>query len=166
MLYEFNGKKPNIDPEVLIQDGVKIEGDVTIKNGASIWYNSTIRADINKVVIGECSNVQELTTIHVDFDCPTIVGNFVTIGHNCVLHGCEIGNGSLIGMGSIVLNNAKIGENCLVGAGSVVGQNFTCEDNMLIIGNPATAKRLLKPHELEYIKKNTLEYVEFAKKHR
>lgn len=166
MNYEFEGKNPVVAKSALIQDGVRLEGEVIVKNNASIWYNSTLRADIAQIIIGENSNVQELTTIHVDYDKPTIVGDNVTVGHNCVLHGCTIGENSLIGMGSIILNGAEIGSNCLVGAGSVVSQNFSCESGMLVIGNPAVAKRPLKDSEQEYILKNTSDYVKLAQKHK
>lgn len=165
-LYKYRDKYPHIATSAYIQEGVKICGNVIIEEDVNIWFNSTIRADINSITLKKGCNVQELSTIHVDATFPTIIGENTTIGHNCIIHGANIGNNVMIGMGSIVLNGANIPEGCFVGAGSLVTQNASFEPNTLIIGSPAKAIRKVKDIEREYIRKNALEYIELAKEYK
>ncbi|MEG0686238.1 MAG: gamma carbonic anhydrase family protein [Erysipelotrichales bacterium] len=165
-LYEFNGIKPTIADDVYIQDGVRIEGDVEISEGVSIWYNTTIRGDLNSIYIGKGSNVQELSSLHVDDDYPLSIGDNVTIGHNCIVHGATVGNDCLIGMGSTLLNGCEIPDNCLVGAGSLVTQNAKFNPGMLIVGRPAKEVRPLKEEEKAYVKGNCANYAKLALKHK
>lgn len=166
MIRSFENKKPNISDQAYIQEGVKIIGEVVIEKNVSVWYNSTLRADLDLIHIKEGSNVQELTTIHNDKGFPVIIGSNVTIGHGCVIHGAIIGDNCLIGMGTTILNGAKIANNCLVGAGSLVSPNSKFEDEyMLIMGSPAKVARPLKESEIEYLKQNALNYQEMAQRH-
>ena len=103
----------------IVKEAVVI-GDVTIGDGSCVLFHAVIRGDDDRIEIGRCTNIQDNCTVHVDRGCPAIIGNYVTVGHNAVLHGCTIGDGSLIGMGSVILNRAKIGKECLIGAGSLV----------------------------------------------
>ncbi len=165
-LYKYKDKYPEVARSAYIQEGVKICGDVVIEDDVNIWFNSTIRADLNKVVLKKGCNIQELTTIHVDYDFSTTIGENTTIGHNCIIHGATIGNNVVIGMGAIILNGAIISDGCLVGAGSLITQNASFEPETLIIGSPAKAIRLIKENEKEYIIKNGVEYVALAKEYK
>ncbi|WP_312642280.1 gamma carbonic anhydrase family protein [Hydrogenoanaerobacterium sp.] len=152
-------KKPTIDESSLILQGAVVTGDVTIGRGCSVWYNAVLRGDIAPIVVGEGSNVQDCSVLHVDHSNPIIVGKGVTIGHGAILHGCEIGDNSLIGMGAIVLNGVKIGKDCMVGAGALVTQGTQVPDGSLILGNPAKVKRPLTQEEIEHNKTNAAEYL-------
>lgn len=165
-LYEFDGKTPKVADKAYIQDGVKIVGDVVIEDYVSVWFNSTIRGDLTPITIKKHSNIQELTTIHSDAPFDVIIGENVTIGHNCVIHGAVIGNNVLVGMGSTLLNGCRIGDDCLIGAGSLITQNAEFESGMLIMGRPAKAIRPLKTEELELIKENASEYSKLAQKYK
>lgn len=151
-------KEPLLDPETFIAQGAAVIGRVVLKKGASVWFNAVLRADIADIVIGEYSNVQDNSVIHVDYDVPALVGNYVTIGHGAILHACKIGNNTLIGMGAVILDRAIIGNNCLVAAGSLVPPGKTFPDSSLILGNPATVVRTLTEAEKDQIVKNAHNY--------
>ena len=129
---------PNLHPTSFVAKGAQIIGDVELKSYASVWYNCVLRADINKVIIGERSNIQDNSTIHLENDLGGQVGNDVTVGHNVILHGCNIENGALIGMGSIIMNGVKVGKGSIIGAGSVVTKSVS--SSVTVIGNPAREK--------------------------
>lgn len=137
-------------------------GDVTIKENASIWYHATVRGDRAAIVIGSGSNIQDNCVVHVDAEHPVTIGNHVTVGHSAVLHGCEIGDNSLIGMGAIVMNGCVIGKNCIVGAGALVTGNIRIPDNSLVLGNPAGIKRRVTEREVEANLQNARLYAEEA----
>jgi len=151
-------RKPSLDPETFIAENSTVIGRVILKKRASVWFNAVLRADIADIVIGEYSNVQDNSVIHVDYDVPVIVGDYVTIGHGAILHACKIGNNTLVGMGAIILDRALIGNNCLVAAGSLVPPGKTYPDGSLILGNPATVVRTLTEAEKEHIIKNARDY--------
>lgn len=154
-----------ISPEAHIAKESVIVGDITIGKGSSVFYHCTLRADGAPIIIGEGTNIQDNTVIHVDPEDPTIIGDGVTVGHSCIIHGCEIGNETLIGMGSTILNGAKIGKNCLIGANSLVTQNAVIPDGMLALGSPAKVKRPLTEEELANIYVDRDEYIELSKLH-
>ena len=165
MIKSFEGIKPTIDDSAFIAETADIIGNVTIKENASIWYKAVLRGDDGKVIVGENSNVQDGTIVHCGENEPTIIGNNVTIGHAAIIHGCKIGNNSLIGMGSTVLDNAEIGEFTMVGAGSLVtGKKFP--SGVLLLGSPAKVVRELTEEEKLSLKKSALHYVEMGKKHK
>lgn len=145
-------------------EGSQIIGDVTLGQDSSVWYNAVIRGDMDKIIIGERTNIQDNCTLHVDKGFPLTIGSDVTVGHGSILHGCSIGDNTLIGMGSIVLNSAKIGRNCVIGAGSLITQNKEIPDGMLAFGNPVSIIRPLTDEEIEQIKLSADHYVEEAKK--
>lgn len=120
-----------------VADTAVIIGKVRIKSGASIWFGAVLRGDNEWIEIGERTNIQDNCTLHTDPGFPLTVGNGCTVGHNAILHGCVIGNSTLIGMGAIVLNGAKVGSNCIVGAGALVGEKMIVPDNTLVVGSPA-----------------------------
>ena len=144
-IYALDGQKPDLPPvgDYYIADTAVVIGRVRLKPGASIWFGSTLRGDNEWIEVGEGSNVQENCTFHTDMGYPLTIGAACTIGHNVILHGCTIGEKSLIGMGAILLNGAKIGRNSLVGAGALVTEGKEFPDNSLIVGSPARAIRTL-----------------------
>ncbi|ABX31379.1 ferripyochelin binding protein (fbp) [Petrotoga mobilis SJ95] len=163
MLHEYKGKYPVVQEDVFLAPGCQIIGDVKIAKGSSIWYNATLRADIGSITIGEFSNIQDNSVVHIDTEYPTIIGNYVTIGHNAIIHGCEISDNCLIGMGAIILNGAKIGEGCLIGAGALVTENKIIPPKSLVLGVPAKVIRNLTDEEFEQIKEHAKEYFNLAK---
>ena len=143
MIKCFNEISPNIHIDTYISETVDIIGDVTINTGVYIWFGARLRADMNKIVIGENANIQENSVVHVDKNSPTIIGKNVTIGHGAIIHGCTISDNVLVGMGSIILNNAKIGKNTIIGAGALVSQGKEFPEGVLVLGNPAKVIREL-----------------------
>lgn len=134
-----------------IANSSDVYGDVTLGEGSTIWFQSVLRGDSNTIAIGKMSNVQDGTIVHVDHGAPTNIGDYVTIGHACIIHGCTIHSGALIGMGATVLNHAEIGENSLIGAGSLVTEGTVIPANSLAFGSPARVIRKLTPEEIKKI---------------
>ena len=157
---------------VKIAEGARIAkqsvilGDVTIGRDSCVLYYAVIRGDDAPVVIGEETNIQENCTIHVSHNMPTHIGNNVTIGHNAVVHGCTIGDRTLIGMGAVILDGAKIGSDCIVGAGALVTGKMDAPDGSMILGSPAKVVRPLKPEEIEGNRAAMEEYLEAAAQYR
>ena len=145
-----------------IYDGAHVVDDVTLGDKVSVWYNAVVRGDLEPVTVGERSNIQENSVVHVSTNYPVKIGKNVSIGHNAIIHGCTIEDNVLIGMGAIVLNGAHITKNCLVGAGALVTENKTFPEGSLIIGSPAKAVRELTKEEIKEISENADEYVELA----
>lgn len=148
-----------ISDKAYITKTAVIEGDVTIEKDVSIWYGAVLRGDLASIYVGEGSNVQENCTLHVDRNCPVKIGKGVTIGHGAIIHGCEVGDNSLIGMGAIVLNGAVIGKNCIIGAGALVTGGTVIPDNSLVIGSPGKVKREVTEAEIAANRENAEEYV-------
>ena len=165
MIKTYKNKIPHIGKDVFIAENAFIIGDAEIDNGCSIWFGAVIRADEDKIIIGKNTNIQDNCTLHVDKNKPVIIGENVTVGHNAVVHGCEIGDCSLIGMNSTILDGAKIGKNCVVGAGAVVTQNKTFPDNSLIMGIPAKAVGIVDFAAIESILLNAGHYAQKAKEY-
>lgn len=140
---------PQIDPSAFVAKGAIIMGDVTLKAESSVWYNAVLRCIDEPIVVGEGSNIQDNTVIHVDKGYPVIIGKHVTVGHSSIIHGCTIGDNSLIGMGSTIMNGAVIGNNCIIGAGALVTQNTVIPDYSLVLGSPAKVIRQLSPADVE-----------------
>lgn len=166
MILQFNGISPNINEDAYISESVDIIGDVQIDENANIWFGARLRADMNKILVGANSNIQENAVVHVDVESPVIIGENVTIGHSAIIHGCNISNNVLVGMGSIILNNAKISSNSIVGAGALVTQGKEFEEGILILGNPAKAVRKLSEEEIKSIQKSSDNYVALSKKYK
>ena len=157
-----NFTKPVLGKNVFIADGAIVRGDVTLDDYANIWFNAVVRADADSITIGKNSNVPDNCVLHVDIDAPLHIGDNVTIGHGAIIHGCTIGNNSLIGMGAIILNHSVIGKNCIIGAGALVTQNTVIPDNSLVIGSPAKVKRTVTDSEIDDITHNAIHYVNEA----
>ena len=148
-----------VHKSVKILEGARIVGNVKIDENSSVWYNSVIRGDMAPISIGKCSNVQDNCVIHSSYSYPVVVGDYVSAGHAAVLHGCIIGDNTLIGINSTVLNGAKIGKNSIVGAGAVVTEGKLFEDGNLILGVPARVVRKLDDEEIESVRENALRYI-------
>ena len=153
---------PKIHKSTYISETSAIIGNVDLDENVNIWFGAVLRGDLESIVIGKNTNIQENSVIHTDRDNKVVIGEGCTIGHGAIIHGCEIGNNVLVGMGSIILNGAKIGNNTIIGAGSLVTSNKVFEDNVLILGNPAKVVRKLTQEEIENNKKSCLNYIELS----
>src|SRR5690606_18210923 len=160
-IYALDGKAPRFEdlPSNWVAPDATLIGDITVGRNVSIWFGVVARGDNEPIVIGADSNVQEHTIMHTDPGFPLTIGSGCTIGHRAVLHGCTIGQDSLIGMGAIVLNGARIGRNCLVGAGALVTEGKEFPDNSLIVGAPAKAVRLLNETAIAGLRASAEHYV-------
>jgi carbonic anhydrase/acetyltransferase-like protein (isoleucine patch superfamily) len=161
-IYQLGESTPDIDPSAWVAESANVIGKVRLEANSSVWFNVTIRGDNDLITLGENSNLQEGAVLHTDPGKPLTIGKNVTVGHQAMLHGCTIGDGSLIGMQAIVLNNAKIGKNCLVGAGAVVTEGKEFPDNSLIIGSPAKVARTLTDEQAAALGRSSASYVERA----
>jgi len=163
----YQGITPTIDPSVFIADGVHIIGDVEIGKDSSVWYNTVIRGDVNFIRIGERTNIQDNTVVHVtNKKFPTHIGSNVTIGHSAVIHACTINDYSLIGMGAIVLDDAKVGPFALVAAGAVVTMGMVIPEGMLAAGVPAKIIRILTDDERKFLIKSAQNYIDYVATYR
>ena len=144
---------------IFIAPGAFVIGDVTLGENVGIWYNAVVRGDTNSIYIGNNTNVQDNTTLHTDKDFKLHIGDGVTIGHNAVVHGCTVGDNTVIGMGSIILSGAVIGKNCIIGAGSLVTGKMNIPDGSLVMGSPAKIARPLMKQEIESNRENAVHYV-------
>ena len=159
------GRTPQVHPTAFVAAGARVVGGVTLSAGASVWYNAVLRADGDTITIGVGSNLQDNVSVHVDNGRPVVIGENVSVGHNAVVHGCTIGNGSLIGMGAVVLNGAVIGEGCLVAGGAVVLEGTVVPPGSLIAGVPAKVRRELTADERAGIVRNALVYRDHVVEH-
>ena len=158
-IYQLGESRPHIDDTAYVADNASVIGQVELKAHASVWFGATLRGDNELISIGENSNLQEGCVLHTDMGFPLTVGKDVTVGHQAMLHGCTIGDGSLIGIQAVILNGARIGRNSLVGAGALVTEGKEFPDNSLIIGSPAKAVRTLSEEQIAGLKKNSASYV-------
>jgi len=167
MIYSLGEKKlKESSNDFWVAPNAAVIGDVELKKNSSIWFNATLRGDNDPIIVGENSNIQDGSVCHTDDGMPLIIGDNVTIGHKVILHSCQIGNNSLIGMGSTILNNAKIGNYCLVGANTLITEGKEFPDNSMIVGTPGKIKRELTEVERNLIDLSALHYVENMKRFR
>ena len=159
MIYSLGDLVPKIAEDAYVADSAIVIGSVRIASKASIWYGTVLRGDNDLIEIGERSNIQDGTVIHVDKNTPTKIGKNVSIGHSAMVHGCTIDDGSLIGIGSVILDNARIGKNSLVGAKSLVTEGKIFPDDSLILGSPAKLIRTLTEQEISQLFANAEIYV-------
>ena len=157
-------KTNNIDLSANIVKESVILGDVSIGEDSTVLFHAVLRGDDDSIRVGKYSNIQDNCTVHADRGYPAVIGDCVTVGHNAVVHGCTVGDGSLIGMGAIVLNGAQIGKECLIGAGSVVLEGTVIPDGCLAVGCPATVKRSLTEEERRKLYDSSWSYVETGRK--
>ena len=165
-IYSLDDVAPLISGRAWVADSAQVIGRVELADDASVWFGSVIRGDSDSIRIGSRSNIQDSSVLHTDEGIPLTVGDDVTIGHRVMLHGCTIGDGSLIGIGAVVLNKAKIGKGCLVGAGSLVTEGKEFPDGSMIMGSPARMIRQLTPEQIEGIRNIARHYVENANRFR
>lgn len=158
-IYQLGEHAPEIDPSAYVAESATLIGQVTLAPDSSVWSGVTIRGDNERITIGAGSNVQENTVMHTDLGYPLTVGARVTVGHQAMLHGCTVGDGSLIGIQAIVLNGARIGRGCLVGAGALVTEGKEFPDHSLILGSPAKAVRTLTEEEVQRLQLAAASYV-------
>ncbi len=157
---------PRVDPTAWVADSAQVMGNVTLEADASIWFGVVIRGDNEPITIGEGSNIQDASVLHSDLGKPLTVGKRVTVGHGVMLHGCTVGDESLIGIGAVVLNGAVIGKHCLVGAGSLVTEGKVFPDGSMIMGSPARVVRQLTPEQMDGLRMSAQHYIDNANRFR
>jgi carbonic anhydrase/acetyltransferase-like protein (isoleucine patch superfamily) len=159
-------EKPVVHPSAFVADDAVLVGGVIVGEHASIWYQCVLRGDINRIKIGARSNIQDGTVIHVSDDFAAVIGDGVSVGHRAIIHACEIGDETLVGMGAIVMDGAAIGPRCIIGAGAMVTKNFQAPEGSLIVGSPARVVRTLSAEEKEKNAALAAKYVEVARRYR
>jgi carbonic anhydrase/acetyltransferase-like protein (isoleucine patch superfamily) len=165
-IYALDDVVPFISESAWVADSAQVIGQVELAENASVWFGTVIRGDSDSIRIGRRSNVQDASVLHTDAGIPLVVGDDVTIGHHVMLHGCTIGDGSLIGIGAVILNKARIGKGCLVGAGSLVTEGKEFPDGSMIMGSPAKVTRQLTPDQMEGVRNIAQHYVENSRRFR
>jgi carbonic anhydrase/acetyltransferase-like protein (isoleucine patch superfamily) len=165
-IYQLDEHSPQLAEGAWVADSAEVMGQVRIGARASVWFNTVVRADNALIDIGAETNIQDGTVLHCDPGKPLHIGQGVTVGHNVMLHGCTVGDHSLIGIGAVVLNEAVIGKNCLVGAGALVTEGKTFPDGSMILGSPAKAVRQLTPEQIEGLQRIAQGYVQNAERYR
>ena len=167
MMYTLGDRRvETAGDDYFIAHNATVIGSVILEKDVSIWFNVVIRGDNDPIRIGEGSNIQDGTVLHTDHGFPMTIGRYVTVGHNAMLHGCEIGDNSLIGINAVVLNGAKIGRNCIIGANALVPEGKVIPDNSMVMGSPGKVVRELTDNNVALIKMSALHYVENAKRYK
>lgn len=152
-----------MEKSIFIAKSADVVGKVKLGKDSNVWFQAVLRGDFNSITIGEGSNIQDGSVVHVDVNSPTVVGDHVTVGHNCIIHGCEIKDNVIIGMGATVMNDAVVNENCIVGANSLITEGKVIPANSLVMGSPARVIRELTEEEVAYVKGNAQLYVDNKK---
>lgn len=165
-VYALDGVEPQIAESAWVADSAQVMGDVHLGADASVWFGTVVRGDTSSITIGEGTNVQDASVLHADLGMPLVIGRHVTVGHQVMLHGCTIGDESLIGIGAIVLNGAKIGKNCLVGAGALVTEGKEFPDGSMIIGSPARVVKQLTAEQMQGLRQSAQHYIDNARRFR
>ena len=166
-MYELDGVRPTLPEggQCWIAGSAEVMGNVILHKNASVWYGCVLRGDNDPIIIGENSNIQDLTVIHTDIGAPVTIGANVTVGHRVIMHGCEIGDDTLIDMGSTNLNRVKIGKNCIIGANALISEGKEIPDNSLVMGAPGKVVKEVSPQQVQMIRMSAMHYVENWKKH-
>ncbi len=157
-LYALDGIAPEVAEDTWIAPDANLIGKIVVEEGGSVWFGCTLRGDNEEIRVGKGSNVQENCVLHTDMGYPLVIGEGCTIGHKAMLHGCTIGDNTLIGMGATILNGAKIGNNCLIGAGALVTENKVIPDGSLVMGAPGKVVREMSEEAIEGLKKSAIGY--------
>ena len=165
-IYRLDDLAPRLHPSAWVADSATLIGDIELEEEASVWFGAIVRGDSALIRIGKRSNVQDGSVVHADPGMPTTIGEGVTVGHLVMLHGCTIGDGTLVGIGAVILNNVRIGRNCLVGAGALLTEGKEFPDGSLIVGSPAVAVRSLSAAQIERVNHAATHYVANAKRFR
>ena len=165
-IYQFGDFLPEVSATAWVAESAQVMGRVSLAEGSSVWYGAVLRGDNDRIAIGRNSNIQDGSVLHTDDGMPLTLGEGVSVGHLVMLHGCSIGDHSLIGMQSVVLNGARIGRHSIVGAGALVTEGKEFPDGVLIVGSPARVARELTPEQIERLKLTSAHYVQQAQRHR
>lgn len=165
-LYQLDDFAPNVHPSAFVAEDARVIGRVTLAADSSVWFGAVLRGDTDPITVGEGTNIQDGSVLHADIGVPLTVGARVTVGHQVMLHGCTVGDGSLIGIGAVVLNGARIGRHCLVGARALVTEGKTFPDGVLILGSPAKVVRELTEQEIEALRHSAAHYIDNARRFR
>ena len=164
MIYQIDEQRVRAEGEHFVAGTAVVIGNVLLRANASVWFNAVIRGDNELITIGENSNVQDGAVLHTDPGFPLTIGSGVTIGHKAMLHGCTIGDNSLVGINAVVLNGAKIGRNCLIGANALVTEGKEIPDNSMVLGSPGKVVRELTPEQIEGLRRSALHYADNARR--
>ena len=162
-LFQLGQDRPQVHPSVFVAPSAIVVGKVELHENSSVWFNVSLRGDNDLIVLGEGSNIQEGSVLHTDTGHPLTIGKRVTVGHQAMLHGCTIGDESLIGMQAILLNGSQVGRHCIIGAGALLTGNTVIPEGSMVLGSPAKVVRPLKPEEIEMIRQAAAGYVDRAK---
>jgi carbonic anhydrase/acetyltransferase-like protein (isoleucine patch superfamily) len=166
VLLQLEDRRVRAEGDCWIAETAVVLGSVLLKRDASVWFNAVIRGDNELITVGEGSNIQDGSVLHTDPGCPIVIGRNVTVGHKVMLHGCEIGDNSLIGINAVVLNRVKIGRNCLIGANALITEGKEIPDNSMVLGAPGKVVRELSAEEIEGLRLSAAHYVENARRFR
>ena len=164
-IYQLDDLSPDVHTTAWVADSAQVMGRVTLAENSSVWYGAVLRGDTERISVGRNSNVQDGSVLHTDHGSPLVIGDNVTIGHLVMLHGCNIGDGSLVGIGSVILNGARIGRNSIVGAGALVTEGKEFPDGVLIVGTPAKVQRELTPEQIGRLQASASYYVALQQRH-
>ena len=164
MIYQIDERRVRAEGTYFVADTAVVLGNVLLRENASVWFNAVIRGDNELITIGQNSNVQDGAVLHTDPGSPLTIGSYVTVGHKAMLHGCTIGDNSLVGINAVVLNGAKIGRNCLIGANALVTEGKEIPDNSMVLGSPGKVVRELTPEQIEGLRRSALHYVANARR--
>ena len=165
MMLSFGGKAPRDEGAVFVAANATVLGDVTLGRGVNIWYGAVLRADEGALILGENSNVQDNAVLHCDPGGQVVLGKNVTVGHSAIVHGCTVGDNSLIGMHATILNHAVVGKNCIIGAGALVPEGMVIPDGSVAVGVPAKIIKQVTPAQAEASVRNAAHYVEHGRLH-
>jgi carbonic anhydrase/acetyltransferase-like protein (isoleucine patch superfamily) len=166
MIYKLDDQVPEFRGEYFVADNATLIGSVVLENNASVWFNAVLRGDNSSITVGENSNIQDGSVLHTETDHSLTIGKYVTVGHKVMLHGCDIGDNSLIGINAVVLNGAKIGKNCLIGANSLVAEGKEIPDGSLVMGSPGKVVRQLSPEQIAGLTQSALGYVKNSQRYK
>ncbi|CAN5290734.1 gamma carbonic anhydrase family protein [soil metagenome] len=161
-IYALGDRSPQLPPEgeYWVAPNAVVLGDVILKRGASVWFGAILRGDTDTLTVGENSNIQDGSVLHADAGVPLVIGRNVTVGHKVMLHGCTIGDNTLIGIGAVVLNGAVIGNNCLIGAGALITENKVIPDGSMVMGQPGKVVKMLEPGQIAALEMSAEHYVQ------
>jgi len=163
MIIEHHGQKPKVAESAFVAENAVLIGEVEVGEDSSIWFGAVLRGDINKITVGRCTSIQDNCVVHVDSDKPAVVGDYVTVGHGAILHGCTVGNYVLIGMNATVLDGAEVGDGAVVAAGAVVLEGQKVPPKTLVAGVPAKVVKEFDDTVIEKLKEHALRYAEYSK---
>lgn len=166
MIYQLEERRVRAEGDFWIADSASVIGAVLLKHNTSVWFGAVLRGDREPITVGENSNVQDLAVLHTDPGCPLVIGDYVTVGHKAMLHGCTIGDNTLIGINAVILNRARIGRNCLIGAGALVTEDTDIPDGSLVLGSPGKVIRQLTAEQIATSRRQAEGYVANFKRYK